>query len=210
MPMRPRSRQVREVAPHEVVVSFLSRRRLERRHLDASRVDPGHHVLDCPALAGGVERLEHEEDAPLVLGIELLLKVAQPVHAFGERRLGGLLVRLEPGGVVRIDVLQPELGAFLDEIRLDEVAHVDSGHDRSRFLSPRTRAGRGSDVSVRPVRNSLDFAILAVLVDRALSRTSMTASASSIRGQVTLSKVRRVRFRASSGWMSRLATFTMP
>jgi hypothetical protein len=57
---------------------------------------------------------------------------------------------------------------------------------------------------------ALSIAILAVRVDPGSQQDLNHELGLSILGQVTLSEVRRVRFRASSGWMSRLATFTMP
>ena len=60
-------RQAARVAPEKVVVELLGRRDLEAVDRDALRVDAAHHVADRPVLAGRVERLEDDEDAPGVL-----------------------------------------------------------------------------------------------------------------------------------------------
>ena len=77
--------------------------------LDAGRIDAAHHMLDHPALPGRVERLKNQQHAPVVLGIELLLELPEFGHAFGERRLGNRLVRLEAAGVAGVEILQPKL-----------------------------------------------------------------------------------------------------
>jgi hypothetical protein len=64
-------RQAARGAPEEVVVELFAARGLERVHLAALRIDPRHHVLDRAVLAGGVHRLEDQQHAPLVLGVEL-------------------------------------------------------------------------------------------------------------------------------------------
>ena len=51
------------VAPQEVVVELLGRGLLEGHDLAALRVDPRHHVLDRPILAGGVHSLEDHQQS---------------------------------------------------------------------------------------------------------------------------------------------------
>ncbi len=104
------------------MIAFLCRRRLEAADFDASRIDAAHHVLDRPALAGRVERLKNQQHPPIVLGVELLLELPEPGHAFGKRRLGARLVSLDPSGVARVDVLQAKFPALGDDVGLDELA----------------------------------------------------------------------------------------
>ena len=73
--------QAPDVAPHEVVVEVLRRGLLEREHLAALRIHARHHVLDRAVLAGGVHRLEDEQQRPAVLGVEHLLLLREPLAA---------------------------------------------------------------------------------------------------------------------------------
>jgi hypothetical protein len=107
-------------APQEVVVELLRGRRLEGEHLAALRVDARHHVLDRPVLAGGVHRLEDQEHAPLVLRVEPVLQLGQELDASPEV-LDGLLLRLDPARVVRVEVAEAEALAVRDAERLDEL-----------------------------------------------------------------------------------------
>ena len=61
-------RQALGVAPQVVVVELLGRGHLEAVHRHALRVDAAHHVADRAVLAGGVERLQHDEHAPACPG----------------------------------------------------------------------------------------------------------------------------------------------
>ena len=83
------------------MVQLLRRRRFEREHLAALRVDAGHDVFDRAVLAGGVHRLEDQQHGPLVLGVELVLQFAQPGDAFLQPFLR-LLLGLELPRVGRI------------------------------------------------------------------------------------------------------------
>ena len=117
MPIRPRSGRDLQAAPEVVVVELLRRGRLERVHLAALRIDAGHHVLDRAVLAGGVHRLEDQQDRPAVLGVQALLQLREHLGPLGERLLG---LRLVLGGqlarVVGVDVLQAELLAVGEAI----------------------------------------------------------------------------------------------
>ena len=70
--------------PQERVVELLARRLLERDDVHALGVDAGHDVLDRRVLAGGVHRLEHDEQGVGVARPEQLLGVLQLLDALGE------------------------------------------------------------------------------------------------------------------------------
>jgi hypothetical protein len=120
MPMRPRSGRLLNDSPQEVVIQLFRRRRFEGKHLAPAWVHTRHHVLDRAVLAGRVHGLEHEQHRPPVLGIQLVLKLAQPLDARGQQ-LGGRLLGLEAARVVRVDMLELELLAVRDPKRLDEL-----------------------------------------------------------------------------------------
>ncbi len=84
-------RQALHVAPEIVVVEVLRRGHLERVHLAALRVHARHDVADGAVLARRVHRLEHAQQRPAVLRVELVLLLGQPLHAVGEH-----LLRLRP------------------------------------------------------------------------------------------------------------------
>ena len=94
MPMRPRSGR-HHAAPQEIVVQFFGRRRLERIHLAALRIDARHDVLDGAVLAGRVHRLEDQQHRPAVVGVESILQFGQPDHAAFHQVLGGF----SPGSI---------------------------------------------------------------------------------------------------------------
>jgi hypothetical protein len=109
-------------APQVVVIEVLRRRRLEGIHLAALRIDSGHDVLDRPVLAGGIHRLEGQEDGPAVLGVETILQLGQRLDPDRERLLRARLVlRAEVERVTRVHVLQAERLAVGDAEGLREL-----------------------------------------------------------------------------------------
>ena len=75
------TRQGPGVAPEVVVVDLLGGGHLEGVHGDALRVDAAHDVADGAVLAGGVEGLEHDQDAVGVLGGEASLILGHQLDA---------------------------------------------------------------------------------------------------------------------------------
>ena len=76
---------------------------------------------DRSVLAGGVERLQHHQHAPGVLGREARLVLGQKLDALAEDLLP-LLLLLDPTLEAGIEVLiEAHLGARLDPERRDEV-----------------------------------------------------------------------------------------
>ena len=75
------ARQVGGEAPQVVVVELQGRGRLVGVHGDALRVHAAHDVADGAVLAGGVERLQHDDDAVGVLRRQPLLVLAQQLDA---------------------------------------------------------------------------------------------------------------------------------
>src|SRR5207302_8352970 len=106
-------------APHEVVRQFLLARPLERMHVAALRVDPGHHVGDRAVLAARVHRLKNHQQRPAVLGVEQLLQLGEPLDVFGEDVLRLRLADVEAAGVAGIDVREVESLGALDAVVLD-------------------------------------------------------------------------------------------
>ena len=93
-------RQVGGVAPQVVVVELLRRRNLEAAHGDTLWVHAAHHVADRPVLARRVERLQHDQHAPRVLGGQAGLILGEQAHPLFEQRDALLLLlyaRLERG-----------------------------------------------------------------------------------------------------------------
>ena len=58
---------------------------LEAEHLAALGIDAGHHVPDDAILAGGIHRLEDQQDGVAVRGVEQLLLLAEVGDVFGEK-----------------------------------------------------------------------------------------------------------------------------
>lgn len=97
------------VAPHEVVLAFGRRRRLERVHVDADRIESGHDVFDGGVLARGIHRLQHDQDGATRLRIQLLLELDEARLGLPERlrplRLrhrARLSPRIEVGGQLHV------------------------------------------------------------------------------------------------------------
>ena len=100
------------------MVELLRRRRLERVHLAALRIDAGHHVLDGAVLAGGVHGLEDQQHGPAILGVQALLQLREQLHAQREGLLGpGLVLRGQIARIVGIDVFQAELLGVAETVR---------------------------------------------------------------------------------------------
>ena len=115
--------QVLVATPEIIVVEVLGRWRLERHHLAALRIDAGHHMLDGAILASGVHRLEDEEHGPAVLRVEPVLQLGQGLHTALQALLGTWLVlRLQPCGIIGVDVLETKFVALGDAIGLRELA----------------------------------------------------------------------------------------
>ena len=91
MPMRPRSGSAPGVSPEEVVVELLGRGMLEAVDLAALGIDARHDVLDRAVLAGGVHRLEDDQDRPAIGGVEPVLGLGQRGDVLREHLLGELL-----------------------------------------------------------------------------------------------------------------------
>jgi len=106
---------------------------LEGDNFTALRIDAGHDVLDGAVLAGGVHRLEHEQDRIGVRGIKLVLRGGQGGEVLGELVLGEFLplslrnlLVAGPGCVV---VLEAELLARCHADGIDEF--LQGRHRRS-------------------------------------------------------------------------------
>ena len=110
-------RQALHGAPEIVVVEIGGGRRLERVDLAALRVDPRHDVLDRAVLAGGVHRLEDQQQRPAILGVELVLQLGQQLDA-GLQELLGVILLGHLVGVTGIDVLEREPLPGFDPVAL--------------------------------------------------------------------------------------------
>ena len=148
------------VAPEEVVALFLGRRGRERRHLAPLGIDPGHHVLDGPVLAGGVHGLEHHQQRVRVTGPQQLLCRAEIPDEGAEVGLGQRFRAVagtpRPGGRGRHGAPALEIGRvarcdrqLLDDRRVELHRLASPEHDgvttstgptvdiRSRRVAPR-------------------------------------------------------------------------
>ena len=97
------------------MVQIFGRRHLKRKDLAPLRVDPGHDVLDGAVLAGGIHRLEDEQQRPLALGVKLVLKFRQRLDALGQRFFGfGFALVFVPDRVGGIEILQVKFFAVIN------------------------------------------------------------------------------------------------
>ena len=111
-------RQRDHAAPHKIVVEFPRRRLLERSDLAALRVDALEHRLDRAVLACRVHALENQQQRPLVLGIELFLKIVQPLAVGLDDLLALLLV--ETAFLAGLEGFQVKPARSVDAERRDE------------------------------------------------------------------------------------------
>ncbi len=122
------------VTPEVVVVELLVRGGLEARDPNALRVDAAHHVADRPVLAAGVDRLQDDEQAPVVLGGEPGLVVGEEPDTRLEHPVG-VRLREEIVLVARVEVpLELDLPPRLDPERLDQLRELP------RLVVPRRHA----------------------------------------------------------------------
>ena len=91
-------------APEEIVLQFLGRGRLERKHLAALRIDSRHDVLDRPIFAGRVQRLQDHKNRPAVLGVEHVLQLRHARDAILQSLLR-VLFRVPLPGIGGIKIL---------------------------------------------------------------------------------------------------------
>ncbi len=77
-------------------------------------------MLDGAVLAGRIHGLEHQQQRPVILGVEHVLLLGEPFDAALEYLLGlALVLGLEATGVPRIDILEPEVLTARDAVRRD-------------------------------------------------------------------------------------------
>jgi hypothetical protein len=94
-------------------------------------------VLDGAVLAGCVHCLEHKQQRPLILGVEHVLLLREPLGTALQEvgRLG--LVQPQTTRVARIEVVESETLAFSDTERinifLDAIEDLFSRHGASSF-----------------------------------------------------------------------------
>ena len=105
--------------PEEVVIQLLGRRPLEREDLAPLGVDARHDVLDRPVLPRRVHGLEDEENAPLVLRVELVLHLREELDPPLQEGLS-VLLRLHARGGPRLHLGQLEVLPVRDPERLQE------------------------------------------------------------------------------------------
>jgi hypothetical protein len=83
-------------------------------HAAALRVEAGHDVADDAVLAGGVHPLQHDQQRPAPICIEALLQPGETGDVVRERRLGVVLVEIEPAGIGAIERGEAEAAAMVD------------------------------------------------------------------------------------------------
>ena len=172
-PDAPALGEIAGVAPHEIVVELLGGRHLEREHLAALRIDAGHHVLDRAVLAGGVHRLEDEQQRPRVLSRRACPAarsatrrpapaVPSPAasdptrgHACRPGRQSFSRKRLPLGDAVRVDELVDRLEDLLSRHGVTSCAcsvRSRCHSDRARILAPKFSRSSGSRRRRRALR----------------------------------------------------------
>src|SRR5262249_4823589 len=145
--------QAAHVAPEKVVIQLLSRRFLEAEHLAALRIHAGHDVLDRPVLAGCIHRLQHNQEAIAIVGVEQLLRLGEILQVLLQAPAGPLpdvllterlhLRSLGPAGIV---VLEPDLRPRRNAENVDDLL-LD--HDA---VSLTTRTGQGASRTTSSAR----------------------------------------------------------
>lgn len=93
--------------PHEIVVECFGRGRLEREHLAALGIHPGHHVPDDAILARCVHALEDQQKRPAILRVELALQLTEKFDASPEMLICACL-RTEAARIAGIHGVQPK------------------------------------------------------------------------------------------------------
>ncbi len=107
-------------------------------------------MFDGAVLAGGVHRLENQQDAPTVLGVEAFLKFGQQAGAFAQSlHRHRFVIPLQVQGVVGIDAGQAKALAIFHLIGLGEFVALAQqlvaihGIDHGLERSARTQWGTG-------------------------------------------------------------------
>ena len=118
MPMRPRSGSATMLRHMKSWSSSLVDGCLNARDLAALRVDALEHRLDRAVLACRVHALENQQQRPLVLGIELFLKIVQPLAVGLDDLLALLLV--ETAFLAGLEGFQVKPARSVDAERRDE------------------------------------------------------------------------------------------
>jgi hypothetical protein len=95
-------------------------------------------VLDRPVLAGRIHGLEHEQQRPAILRIQLVLQLGQRLDAGLQHLLGARPVFVvQVARVAGIDVLQAELALARKPERIRELARL--GYDFVELHAPPSR-----------------------------------------------------------------------
>jgi len=109
-------------APEKVVRELGRRRGFERDGAAALWVQAGEDLADDAVLARGIEALENEQEAALVLGVEPLLQDAQPLDELFPLRLAGRLVEAE--SLARVASRQARTQSGLNTELLDQAGRL--------------------------------------------------------------------------------------
>ena len=120
MPIRPRSGSDFAVRHRKSWSSSSADGALNEKTWQPCGLTPGHDVLDRAVLAGRVHGLEDEQHAPLVLGVELLLRRREALDALLQV-LRRLFLRLHAPAVVRLDLREAEALPLRDPEGLQEL-----------------------------------------------------------------------------------------
>src|SRR5256885_10990221 len=103
------------LAPEEVMVQLFIAGGLESVHITALGIYAAHDVLDGAVFTGGIHALKNQQQRPAVLGIELLLHLAERGTTFLEQRFG-VFFGFDAVGVAGIEILHAKFAAIGDAI----------------------------------------------------------------------------------------------
>ncbi len=108
------ARRAQVGAPEKIVGELLLARLLEAEHRRPLRIHPAEHVPHDAVLAGGVERLQHDEQGLVAVRVEQVLQLRPCARRCLAMSGAAVLVELVLARVGRIDLRQANLRAGLD------------------------------------------------------------------------------------------------
>jgi hypothetical protein len=108
-------------------------------------------MLDRPVFAGGIHRLEDQEERPSVFSVEFLLPLGERLHVILQAVLRFLFIDGEIGRVAGAEILQPELLPALNPVAFRVIAefHAPAPLNASMTVAQDGHAGLGDRLRMK-------------------------------------------------------------